>query len=345
MHFPEEQAVSGSTSIAGFSTLETANQVRVENYAANLQQGLNLNSSATEGFSAMVDRLSLFLNKAEDIGVNAGDGMTGDEYLLVSNAVNADSGLKQQLQDLHQIYTDDFQNDIPKEMLVNGQDLFANVADLHGEYGIEGRNTLNEDGNVNDTVDQAAADFNTLTDGVVNGTLTDKAQEAEAAGGAAGAEAGGGEETSAAGEETDGAGETGASETSDTAGGGGDEGGGLSSLWAALLGLFDKDGDGKISPEEFREGMAKLDTNGDGKLSKEELVAGGMSEEQASEMMTAMDGDGDGAISMEGADSELDTFMTELNADGDSEITQAELGELITPATGTSDVNAELEMA
>ncbi len=124
--------MSGGAGIQGFNNLETANQQRVLNYQANLQQGVTLNPGAREGFEAMVDRLSLFLNKAEDIGVNTGDGMTGDEYLLVSNAVSSDKGLQQQMQDLHQIYTDDFQNNIPKEKLVNGEDIFANIADLHG---------------------------------------------------------------------------------------------------------------------------------------------------------------------------------------------------------------------
>jgi hypothetical protein len=334
--------VSAGAAIAGFATLDAADQARVRNYAANLQQGLNLNPGAAEGFSAMVDRLSLFLNKAEDIGVNAGDGLTGDEYLLVSNAINSDPALQQQMQNLHQIYTDNFQNNIPKELLINGEDVFANVADLHGEYGLEGRNTLNEDGNINDTVDKAAADFNTLTDGVVQGKLTDKAQGGGGAGGAGGG--GGGQEANAAGADKDGAGETQASKTSD-AGGDTSAGGGLSDFWAALLGLLDEDGDGKISPEEFAKGMRKMDTNGDGELSKDELVAGGLSEEQADQMMTAMDANGGDSISLDGADSELDTFAADANVDGNEEITQAELGVLFAPATATTDTSAELALA
>ncbi len=63
----------------------------------------------------MVDRLSLFLNKAEDIGVNTGDGMRAMSICSFPTLSAATKGLQQQMQDLHQIYTDDFQNNIPKE--------------------------------------------------------------------------------------------------------------------------------------------------------------------------------------------------------------------------------------
>jgi EF hand len=326
------------------ANLDVANQVRVENYAATLNRGVALNPEAREGAEAMVQRLTGFLNKAEDIGVNAGDGLTGDEYLLVSNAITQDPGLQRQLQDLHQTYTDDFQNNIPLQLNMNGEDVFANVADLHGEYGIQGRNTLNEDGNVNDTVDQAAADFNTTTGSVLNGPLTAKPQGGEKAEGAKKAE--GGEKKAEGGEKkAEGGGEKKAEGGEKKAEGGSKSGGGaediMASLWPFLMGLFDEDGDGKISPQEFMKGMAKLDKNKDGKLTKAELVAGGASQEQATKLMASMDKNGDESISLEGAKSEAETFVTAANVNGDKDLTKEELTTALkTTATTASTTTA-----
>jgi hypothetical protein len=320
----ETPSINSSTSFSdalnaqGNAGLSGAAQSMIDNYAASVSASGLAGSAA----SARIERASEFIRVADMTeGVDLSDGLTGDEYLLVAQAISGDPALSSKFQSLD-------------------SKIGPDGAGYFGQYGVEGRNLMDAAGNAVMSVDDAAASFNEATgfaaaadEAAAEEAATEEAGGEEAAGGAGGEEAaeeaGGGEE--AGGEEAGAA--------------GGDAGGGLSSLWAMLLDLFDKDGDGKISPDEFKEGMAKLDTNGDGKLSRDELVAGGMSEEQAGEMMTAMDGDGDGAISIEGADSELDTFTAEHNADGDTEITQAELGELVTPATATTDTNAELEMA
>jgi hypothetical protein len=313
---------------ASTADLSSSAQSMVENYSSSVT-GNGLAGSTAD---ATIQRGTEFISAADSTaGVNLSDGLSGDEYLLVAQNISGNSELSNAFKAL----------DVK---------IGPDGAQYFGQYGVEGRNLLDAAGNAVMSVDDAAAAFNEATGfGSAQASVEEGTTAEEAAGGEAPAEeAAAGAEAPA--EEAAAGGEAPAEEApaEGAGGGGGAEGGGISDLWSMLLSLFDTDGDGKISPEEFKAGMAKLDTDGDGKLSKDELVAGGMSEEQADQMMTAMDADGDGAISLEGADgeaSELDTFVTELNADGDSEITEAELGELVTPATAATDTNAELEMA
>jgi hypothetical protein len=293
--------------------LSAAAQSMANNYAASAASG----GLSAEAADAAGQRATEFLRVADSTsGVDLNDGLSGDEYLLVAQTISGDAALSARFQSFDRAVGDA-------------------RPEYFGQYGVDGRNLLDAAGNAAITVDEAAASFNEASG--VSAAAAEEAAGAEPAAeeAAAGGEAPAGEEAPAAGEAAGG----------EAAGGASAGGTSLTDFWAALLGLFDEDGDGKISAEEFAKGMKKLDLNGDGKLSKTELVKGGMSEAQASELMTAMDGDGDGAISTTGTGSEFDTFTAELNADGDSEITQAEFGQVITPAAATPDVNAELETA
>jgi Ca2+-binding EF-hand superfamily protein len=282
-------------------------QSMADNYAASIGSS-GLSESAA---SSAVARATEFIRVADSTsGVDLSDGFSGDEYLLVAQTISSNANLQARFQAFDAAIGD-------------------TRAEYFGQYGVEGRNLLDAAGNVAISADEAAAQFNDAAG--FPAAAAEEAAGAEPAAEEAAEEEAPSSEEAADGEEPEGAAEAG--------------GWSLSEFWAALLGLLDEDGDGKISPEEFAKGMRKLDTNGDGKLSKDELVAGGMSEAQAGELMTAMDENGDGAISTVGAGSELDTFVTELNANDDLEITQAELGELVSPPAGTADVNAELEAA
>ncbi|MGL4729626.1 MAG: EF-hand domain-containing protein [Bosea sp. (in: a-proteobacteria)] len=299
--------------------LSSAAQTLVDNYTSSISAS-GITGPAAD---AAIQRATDFIRVADSTaGVNLADGLSGDEYLLASQAISNDAGLSQQFRTLDEA-------------------VGSLRSEYFGQYGIQDRNLLDAAGNVAISVDDAANQFNDAT-----GNEAAEAAGAEEAGGTeeAGSEEEAGEAGEAGSEEEAGeAEESEASEANDSGGGsGGDI---MSSLWPFLMGLLDENNDGEISPEEFAKGMRKLDTNGDGKLSKDEMVAGGMSEEQADKMMTAMDANGDDAITLDGSESELDTFVTEANADGNDIISETELGELIEPATETSDTSTELALA
>jgi hypothetical protein len=270
----------------------------VDNYRANLGSS-NLNPAQLD---AATERFSSFLRVAEQTpGVNVQDGLSGNEYLLVANSINDNPTLKDKFQSL---------------------DTTIGTArpEIYGQYGVDGRFLLDAAGNRTITVDEAAAEFNRM--------MKSSVEEAETTQEAAGSEETDETEDASSTEEADAASSDEPEE--DTASNKGDAGGSsmadmMASLWPFLLGLFDTDNDGRISPEEFMKGMAKLDKNKDGKITKNELIAAGASEEQATQLMASMDKNADGSISLSGADSEVQAFVTAANENGDTEISQDEI--------------------
>jgi Ca2+-binding EF-hand superfamily protein len=92
----------------------------------------------------------------------------------------------------------------------------------------------------------------------------------------------------------------------------------------ARIMAMDKDGDGKVSREEFMGAPAmfdRLDVNNDGSLSKDEAAE---APKIMADLLRAMDKDGDGKISREEFRGQPERF-TQLDADKDGFISQAEI--------------------
>jgi hypothetical protein len=325
------------------STLEAPNQERLQNYSDNIGFGVALNASQQEGKDAMVSRMAGYLNFAEDNGVNLADGATGGEIRSMTDLISADSGFQTKAQDLHQIFTDQFQNTLGVERIFKGKDINATGVDSHGEYGRDGDILRNEDGNANDSVDQDAIDFNDFTGRVITeAPLTAKPQGGGGGGyggggaGAASGDGGKGSEAGSAGAESGGNAGNAKEVTDDTVkptppSQSDQDGIDARNFWSFILSTFDLDGDGKISADEMQKGMSKLDKNNDGKLTKDELVEGGATEAQAASMMIGMDKDGDKEISLDGEKSEVSEFLIAANPDKNDLITEDEVASAIAP--------------
>jgi EF hand len=293
------------------STLEAPNQERLQNYSDNIGFGIALNAEQQQGKDAMVSRMAGYLNFAEDNGVNLADGATGSEIRTMTDLISANKPFQAKLQKKHREF-DKIQNTLGFERIFKGKDINATGVDFHGEYDRNGDILTNENGNPNDSVDQDAIDFNDFTGRVITeAPLTAKPQGG--GDGGAGGNGGDGQKTKAA------------NAKQDTAPKANDQSGmDERNFWAYILSTFDTDGDGVISADEMKIGMAKLDKNKDGKLTKDELLEGGFTEAKADSMLAGMDKDGDKQISLDGDKSEVSAFMTAANKDGKDGISKSE---------------------
>ncbi|MCL6282349.1 hypothetical protein M3P21_02310 [Ruegeria sp. 2012CJ41-6] len=93
----------------------------------------------------------------------------------------------------------------------------------------------------------------------------------------------------------------------------------VSEMEGASLDLIDKDGDGAVSPSEYRDfsnfAFEQMDTNKNGSLSAAELGAAG-----AGEHMSSTDANGDGKVTKSEMSDQMTKDFTAADKDGDGHL-------------------------
>jgi hypothetical protein len=149
---------------ADYKSLTAENKNVVDKYMDTLNSAGPFNAEQQQGTNARGEWFAGVVNNAQKAGVNITDGTTPQEYKAIMDKVQSTPGEAERLSGLQDDYTNKLQNSL------NGtdkEDLVKNVADGHVEFGsrmVNGQlTTINEAGNDNKTVADAATDLDFMT--------------------------------------------------------------------------------------------------------------------------------------------------------------------------------------
>ncbi len=151
-----------------YKSLSEANKGFVDKYMDTLNEAASsqgpMNEDQKQGANARGNWISAVAKNAQEAGITLSDGTTPQEYKAVMDKVQSTSGESQRLSGLQDDYTNKLQNSLNG---TEAEDRVRNVADGHVEFGTTMANgkltTLNEDGNNNKTVADAATDLDYMT--------------------------------------------------------------------------------------------------------------------------------------------------------------------------------------
>ncbi len=149
---------------ADYKNLTSENKGVVDKYMDKLNSAGPFNDEQKQGANARGNWISGVVNDAQKAGINVADGTTAEEYKGIIDKVQSTPGESERLAGLQDDYTNKLQNS------ANGtenEELLQKIADGHVEFGYKNVNgaltTVNEAGNDNKTIADAATDLNYMT--------------------------------------------------------------------------------------------------------------------------------------------------------------------------------------